>query len=317
MKFASTMLSFLAAAAVAPVVAMKQAPPAELIKRNLMIQGELPHVEGEDWTTLENGMEFMPAADLSPLGQVHLRRLTDGVYSGTGFDKVFLDGAETYYDGALKWLLTLALPKMGCLLIISSLCLLLNIEYAQAWRALGFYIDCNYEGDGGGDGDNGGDDCKRLLLWAAVSSFLLFFCKVFSNWVSQRADSMDSLCDSTLMRTTKEMVLANTNTMIARRVFGTIALADTRAVRDVSRWTATFRTPTTRSLDSSRSLATTNGWSSSSSMKEIVSGLMKNTSSCNPIVKSGHKDVRRRVSLTKLATSSTMILNPRDMENSI
>ena len=49
-------------------------------------------------------------------------------------------------------------------------------EYQQAWRLLGFMIDCNagklYDDDdgGSGSGDKGtGEGCMRYVLWAAVS----------------------------------------------------------------------------------------------------------------------------------------------------
>lgn len=130
---------------------------------------------GEPWTTLKDGKEFQPAKNLSPLAQEHLRRLTQGDgsytddttaenYMGEGpYSKIFVDGAETYYD-----------------------------EYAQAWRAVGWYIDCDYcdyyygcwwdnNNDGHKDGqkhDGNNDDdalrntgCRRFLLWAAVRNF--------------------------------------------------------------------------------------------------------------------------------------------------
>ena len=112
---------------------------------------------GAQWQTAQTGMEFQPAQDLSPLAQEHLRRLTststskDASYSyGSSY---FLDGAETYYD-----------------------------EYAQAWRVLGFYIDCNADGDGNEYEDRNLEDdnagCQRFLLWAAVSTILQFICRI-------------------------------------------------------------------------------------------------------------------------------------------
>lgn len=110
------------------------------------------------WTTLQDGTEFQPASgELSPLAQEHLRRLTSSEYMSeeSPYYKLFADGAETYYD-----------------------------DYAQAWRALGWYIDCDYcdDNDGcwwnqGDDEDGGGDNrnsgCRRFLLWAAVSDIIL------------------------------------------------------------------------------------------------------------------------------------------------
>lgn len=72
--------------------------------------------------------------------------------SSSGYELEFIDGSETYYN-----------------------------DYAQAWRLLGFYVDCNSphnnynecsnNNDGGGnnnnDDDNSQADCQRYLLWAA------------------------------------------------------------------------------------------------------------------------------------------------------
>lgn len=88
---------------------------------------------GKEWTTMKDSkVEFQPAANLSPLAERHLRQLT----SASSLRQMFADGAETYYD-----------------------------EYAQAWRALGFYTDCDYVMDNNQGGNVGG--CQRFLLWAA------------------------------------------------------------------------------------------------------------------------------------------------------
>eukprot|EP00934_Nitzschia_sp_Nitz4_P005098 Nitzschia sp. Nitz4//scaffold151_size53849//46947//48605//NITZ4_006731-RA/size53849-snap-gene-0.36-mRNA-1//-1//CDS//3329537168//5088//frame0 len=100
---------------------------------------ELPDT-GMQWSSLKNGMEFQPAADLSPMAEDHLRRLTS--VSST-YAEPYIEGAETYYD-----------------------------DYAQAWRALGFYVDCENvaeQGDQNEDADNADNvvACQRYLLWAA------------------------------------------------------------------------------------------------------------------------------------------------------
>ena len=78
-----------------------------LLKRKL-IQQELPQTPGEEWTSLENGVEFLPAADLSPLAQQHLRKLTGGAYAAAGvYEQAMIDGTETYYDGKTAWVLAL------------------------------------------------------------------------------------------------------------------------------------------------------------------------------------------------------------------
>jgi hypothetical protein len=135
MKFA---LSFACLASMAIAAAAKVVPHGKL--------SELP-TTGEEWTTLQNGMEFQPSANLSPIAQYHLRRLTTD--EDNSFQKIFVDGTETYYD-----------------------------EYAQAWRALGWYIDCDFvaenndnndSNDSNDNNDNQGSGCQRFLLWAAVS----------------------------------------------------------------------------------------------------------------------------------------------------
>ena len=79
---------------------------------------------------------------------------TSSVYG----QNAYADTSQTYYDG-----------------------------YAQSWRYLGWYVDCNggsnryYDrsGGGGGSGSNdqdsskvGNNYCQRYLMWAAVSLFV-------------------------------------------------------------------------------------------------------------------------------------------------
>lgn len=92
---------------------------------------------GQPWTSLTDGTEFQPA---SPSENAHAVRRAQQRYFGfgSGSQLPYVDGSETYYD-----------------------------DYAQAWRLLGFYIDCNVnqQQDDGGSGYG----CQRYLLWAAVS----------------------------------------------------------------------------------------------------------------------------------------------------
>ena len=131
--------SFTLLATLPSVIAM--GPPAELVKRKLMAKS-LPDT-GEQWSSLPNGIEFQPAANLSPLAKEHLRQLTKNAGAKESFQTMFVDGTETYYD-----------------------------EFSQAWRALGFYIDCDYQGDGE---DGSASGCQRFMLWAAVR-FLVHLC---------------------------------------------------------------------------------------------------------------------------------------------
>ena len=97
----------------------------------------------------DGGLEFQPAS--SKFG----RLLLSGTGSTSGYESEFVDGSETYYN-----------------------------DYAQAWRLLGFYIDCNAphnnfnECGGEDDGQDSQDDsqpaCQRYLLWAAVSTSFVF-----------------------------------------------------------------------------------------------------------------------------------------------
>lgn len=125
-----------------------------------MKKSEVPD-SGRDWISVSPGVEFQPAEDIdTQSGAVH--RVLEEYNSKEGnnrrkspYDMQFVDGTETYYD-----------------------------DYAQAWRLLGFYIDCNapaFNGNecGGNSGDNNDDanqydeygnyqlPCQRYLMWAA------------------------------------------------------------------------------------------------------------------------------------------------------
>ena len=134
------------------------------------------------WMTIDekSGLEFQPGSnDESDPRMKHIRRSL-GFGNGMQTDMAngrFVDGAETYYD-----------------------------EYAQAWRVLGFYLDCDACSDEGEDAnangyngncyayENGGyqNRCQRYLLWAAVCtnasfSWLLLLC---SNRISSTPTSL-------------------------------------------------------------------------------------------------------------------------------
>jgi hypothetical protein len=112
-------------------------------KTRFLTEGTAPST-GQDWYSLDDHRtQFQPAAtfgedpDKTTTLRAAQRRLLQ-------YDKQFIDGGETYYD-----------------------------EYAQAWRMIGMYIDCNVEEyseeDRNENSNTGG--CQRYLLWAAVSSF--------------------------------------------------------------------------------------------------------------------------------------------------
>jgi len=117
----------------------------------------------DNWFSMPDGVEFQPASHSMQ------RLLLSGQGSTSGYESQFIDGSETYYN-----------------------------DYAQAWRLLGFYIDCNApqnnvnecdnngEGGGGNSGDNGGGGdsdypaCQRYLLWAAVSAACVLVCGTYN-----------------------------------------------------------------------------------------------------------------------------------------
>ena len=140
--------------------------------KGLLDKNKLP-TTGQDWISLGDesgsGIEYQPNDfdDEDPETARHLRAIRDRALLSFGeghYSKQFIDGSETYYD-----------------------------EYSQAWRLLGFYVDCNspyvHQGDcGGGGGEEDQDrqqndiqydangkvikNCVRYLLWAAVSKTL-------------------------------------------------------------------------------------------------------------------------------------------------
>ena len=144
--------------------------------KGLLDKNNLP-TTGQDWISLGDesgsGIEYQPNDfdDEDPETARHLRAIRDRALLSWGTDedysKQFINGGETYYD-----------------------------EYAQAWRLLGFYIDCEspYEDEGDCGGGGGAEDnqeavqydengnvvqvqnCVRYLLWAAVSQEKLYCC---------------------------------------------------------------------------------------------------------------------------------------------
>ena len=82
---------------------------------------------------------------------------SSGYSSSVYGTNAYADSSATYYDG-----------------------------YAQAWRYLGWYVDCNggssryYDRSGGGSHSGSGDNevfgnnyCQRYLMWAAVSTVIM------------------------------------------------------------------------------------------------------------------------------------------------
>lgn len=115
-----------------------------------------PPSTGQEWVSLHANAEFQPAApakDANPKQQRALRqaqeRFLQDQSSGQPQQQTsFVDSQETYYDA-----------------------------YAQAWRYVGFYTDCNpAQGDRRRLNEDEDSACARYLIWAAVST--CFFCRL-------------------------------------------------------------------------------------------------------------------------------------------
>lgn len=100
------------------------------------------------WMSLSKSVEFMPAEASSPQDAPHLRSAQHRLLNYYKDD--FVDGLETQYN-----------------------------EYAQAWRYMGLYIDCEYQAQNQQrerdleEQNNNGNVCKRYLLWGAVRHCLI------------------------------------------------------------------------------------------------------------------------------------------------
>ena len=124
----------------------------------LMHDEDLPIVNaGEKWKSLNQDVDFVPADGIDP--QMVSRFLEQGNYYEEevttddnrmkGMDYIYDNQPFAYGDGDYD-------------------------EYQQAWRLLGFIVDCNPMVDDDyydqGSGDSGTEDgCARYVLWAAVS----------------------------------------------------------------------------------------------------------------------------------------------------
>ena len=189
MKFVGVASSLIAAVAAASQKAVHGATSNSNTRRSngVLSKNDIPD-SGRDWVSLPNGVQFQPGPTDGKNKEEndrleYLRKLAyDGFTSESSSDvqrnpqlsQIFVDGTETYYD-----------------------------EWAQAWRVLGWYIDCdacdeqdNHDNNGDGDQyescwvfaeynnydennkyENNQDQnkqnqyrggCQRYLVWAAV-----------------------------------------------------------------------------------------------------------------------------------------------------
>ena len=145
---ASSMMKFslmMVAAVAALTVSNNSIVEGRMNQMNGMLnQNDIPD-SGKDWISLPNGVQFQPGnSDGHEEDEVRLDNLRKLAFNGfqnggrngdeystnPQLNQAFIDGSETYYN-----------------------------EYAQAWRLLGWYIDCDScemaaEGQGGNDNNN-------------------------------------------------------------------------------------------------------------------------------------------------------------------
>ena len=140
---------------------------------------------GKEWMSLYPGMEFQASAevDTNPAVRSALDRLLKG--SASEYEKQFIDGTETYYN-----------------------------DYSQAWRLLGFFIDCNAprsnnkecgEEEQNHDEQQNADEapCQRYLMWAAYIDLnysgggigeYQFYDRVNNKWDSSSCKAQNGRC---------------------------------------------------------------------------------------------------------------------------
>lgn len=150
-----------------------------------MKKSEVPDT-GKDWISLYPGMEFQASAsaDTDPRVRDALKRLLTGTSNGE-YDRQFIDGSESYYN-----------------------------DYSQAWRLLGFFIDCNAPFNNHnqcGDNQNNQQNqqnsdqpaCQRFLMWAAYIDLnysggglgeYQFFDRTTNSWDSSSCHAKDGRC---------------------------------------------------------------------------------------------------------------------------
>jgi hypothetical protein len=102
---------------------------------------------GYGWVSLDHGVEFKPAVSqdsaVSDEKSKAIRRAQMRLFSY--HEDMFVDSYETHYDA-----------------------------YSQAWRFLGFFVDCNSNEDENRKlANNDAFACVRYALWAAVRRFVM------------------------------------------------------------------------------------------------------------------------------------------------
>ena len=107
------------------------------------------------WMSISEDVQFMPNSNLPPLPRPPKNRKLETEEE----DEESTTGAWEEYDPYSVQPFVEGMSEYD--------------EYQQAWRLLGFMIDCNSvdddDGSGSGSEDVTEDGCARYVLWAAVS----------------------------------------------------------------------------------------------------------------------------------------------------
>lgn len=265
------------------------------------INGFVRHERGPQgkWVSLENGNQVLVADEshqtqnLSPekqaaLDEIRSRFLDEqatATPSSSFWDKTkeFTKNSWDKTKETLSQIKTSGSMEQPRMDIVDSSETFYN-EYAQAWRLMGFYIDCNADQDDHRRELEGEDDeeegaCMRYLLWAAVSvEIVLCFRKKSFRIVYSLTNTMFPLLRSMLILTTVDMVLESTRFGTMNKIIGMDPLVEKQVDRVASTWTVIFQKLTFLSLDILRNQTTENGWNNFSSTKASVlgtSGTMK------------------------------------------
>jgi len=118
-----------------------------------MLQSDAPST-GEEWKSISEKVQFQISSDFDEKDEkmkntlrlllegdqdsMPARRRMDSQSNPYSKQAMFVDGQESYYEA-----------------------------YSQAWRYLGYYVDCNPDMDNDRRRlEDGGSDCTRYLLWA-------------------------------------------------------------------------------------------------------------------------------------------------------
>jgi hypothetical protein len=188
-------------------------------------------------------------------------------------------------------------------------------ENQQAWRLLGFMIDCD-DKYSDADDDEYGQGCSRYVLWAAVRTVPIIYIMIHSYdcaWIDLMSHMpLSFIIFSTLTWATKTEEKGNINTGIARMRNGIRRLAITTPMvldRVAPRWIVIRKIRTFHSWDFSNTSRTTIGWNSCSSTRAIAFGTRTSTNSWMNLAKPGRRDAQchpqqMRLEITFITTSN-------------